>query len=270
MAVRFECPFTLPVGVRAAFNTRRAHFGGYLMTANISSAVMQQRHEVHDSLDDFPTPPWATRALCEFLKQYYLLHLQAVWEPACNRGHMAMPLGEYFNKVLATDVHDYGFHAMDEQRDFLFPDPGFDPDVDWIITNPPFVLGQEFILRALEFAQVGVAVFVRTAFVEGIERYNNLTKDHPEAYFMPFVERVPLFKGTLREPGVKYLDQNGDERFPSTATSYCWLVWVKGHNGYAEMHRIPPCRAALTRPGDYPKIETPIAPLPLFEGGSNG
>ena len=35
------------------------------MTQNRSHAVMQQRHEAHDSLDDFPTPPWATRALME-------------------------------------------------------------------------------------------------------------------------------------------------------------------------------------------------------------
>jgi hypothetical protein len=38
------------------------------VSQNRSSAVMQQRSEPHDSLDDFPTPPWATRALCEFLR----------------------------------------------------------------------------------------------------------------------------------------------------------------------------------------------------------
>lgn len=35
------------------------------MTQNTSHAVMAQRVEAHDSLDDFPTPPWATRALLE-------------------------------------------------------------------------------------------------------------------------------------------------------------------------------------------------------------
>jgi hypothetical protein len=30
-----------------------------------SYAVMAQRIEAQDSLDDFPTPPWATRALIE-------------------------------------------------------------------------------------------------------------------------------------------------------------------------------------------------------------
>ena len=35
---------------------------------NRTSAVMQSRREPHDSLDDFPTPPWGTRALLERLE----------------------------------------------------------------------------------------------------------------------------------------------------------------------------------------------------------
>lgn len=35
------------------------------MSQNVSTAVMQRRVEAPDSLDFFPTPPWATRALCE-------------------------------------------------------------------------------------------------------------------------------------------------------------------------------------------------------------
>ena len=35
------------------------------MVQNTSHAVMAQRIEAADSPDDFPTPPWATRALIE-------------------------------------------------------------------------------------------------------------------------------------------------------------------------------------------------------------
>jgi hypothetical protein len=38
-----------------------------MVKQNTSHAVMAQRFEALDSLDDFPTPPWATRALCEKL-----------------------------------------------------------------------------------------------------------------------------------------------------------------------------------------------------------
>ena len=37
------------------------------MAQNTSHAVMAQRIEPADSLDDFPTPPWATRALLKIL-----------------------------------------------------------------------------------------------------------------------------------------------------------------------------------------------------------
>jgi hypothetical protein len=69
-------------------------------------AVMQRRHEAAASLDDFPTPPWATRALCEWLKPQ-LLDGDACREPACGRGDMVRPLAEYFARVDAADVHDY-------------------------------------------------------------------------------------------------------------------------------------------------------------------
>ena len=79
------------------------------MSQNRSSAVMQQRSEPHDSLDDFPTPPWATRALCEWLVANWCQE-RSDWasftcrEPAANRGHMVRPLREYFGQVLASDL----------------------------------------------------------------------------------------------------------------------------------------------------------------------
>ena len=62
------------------------------------------RVEPYKSLDDFPTPPWATRALMGKLRSlHYRLETQSVWEPACNRGYMARSLSEQFGEVLATD-----------------------------------------------------------------------------------------------------------------------------------------------------------------------
>lgn len=78
------------------------------MGQNRSTAVMQRRAEPHDSLDDFPTPPWATRALCEFLRRSGEDTANMVArEPAANRGYMVRPLKEYFGRVEASDVHDY-------------------------------------------------------------------------------------------------------------------------------------------------------------------
>ena len=52
-------------------------------------------------------------------------------------------------------------------------------DVDWIITNPPFRLAEQFILKALNHATEGVAMLVRTSFLESIGRYSSLFSVRP-------------------------------------------------------------------------------------------
>ncbi|RVU03948.1 methyltransferase [Novosphingobium umbonatum] len=206
------------------------------MSQNRSSAVMQQRKEPHDSLDDFPTPPWATRAFCEWLQDNtdWQIGGSTAREPAANRGHMVRPLREYFASVEASDVHDYG--AGFPVLDYLWgplPDP-----VDWTITNPPFKLAEQFIARALASSTCGVAVIVRAAFLEGIGRFERLFSITPPRYVLQFTERVVMHKGRLVPEG-------------STATAYAWLIWETGSTEQTELHWIAPCRKQLERAGDY-------------------
>lgn len=219
---------------------------------NRSHAVMQQRSEPHDSLDDFPTQPWGTRALCEVvLPQNALSVGRSVWEPACNRGYMARPLAEYFSRVDTSDIFDYSVQWPDhpqngpgQQRvtDFLFPgsESGMQQaqGVDWIITNPPFRLAEEFIQRARAIANLGVAMLVRTAFLEGVGRYQRLFRKSPPTVVAQFTERLPMVKGRI-------------DRKASTATSYAWLVWAADNRSPRPFFWIPPCRARLERDSDY-------------------
>jgi len=210
------------------------------MSQNRSHAVMAQRIEPPDSLDDFPTPPWGGRALVEqFIRPLGLLWPGArLWEPACNRGYLIRGLATYFGSALyATDVFDYGWPRMDAQADFLFPGVLPPEPVDWIITNPPFRLAEEFAAKAMTVARTGAAMLVRTAFLEGIGRFERLFSVTPPTIVAQFVERLPMVKGRC-DPEA------------STATSYAWLVWIRG------MERCPfdwivPCRKRLERPGDY-------------------
>lgn len=206
------------------------------MSQNTSSAVMQQRSEPHYSLDDFPTQPWATRALCKHVLSGCYLKNKTAWEPACNRGHMSVPLLEYFGAVWASDIHDYGTPGS-FQHDFLFPVMPLSESPDWIISNPPFRLAEQFIAKARDLATEGVAMIVRTSFLEGIGRYENLFSKNPPSIVAQFSERVPMVKGRLTATG-------------STATSYCWLVWIRGA-GKTKLVWIPPCRKKLERADDY-------------------
>ena len=174
---------------------------------NKSHAVMAQRHESNFSLDNFPTPPWATRALIEQYLDKKTLATQTCLEPACGDGHMAKVLKEYFDAVGSSDVCKYGYG---EVRDFTHSLP--DQTYDWVITNPPFRLAENFINQALKIATSGVAVLVRTVFIESIGRYDRLFSRMPPTRMAQFCERVPMVKGRL-DPKA------------STATGYAWLIW---------------------------------------------
>lgn len=234
------------------------------MSANRSAAVMQQRHTAPDELDYFPTPPFATRALCEFLEQQLgELGGLDVWEPAAGERHMTRPLGEYFRHVRASDVFPY-----DDELELLdFATVGqFEPDVDGVATNPPFNLGAEFIETALGISRRFVAMLVRVAFAEGGERYERLFRDRAPTFELVFVERVVMLKGRLVRKGA--IDHGADEagKRASTATAYCWMIWLRDDDGQwnhdTRKRWIPPAFARLERPGDYPEQPLEILPPP--------
>ncbi len=204
---------------------------------NTSHAVMAQRHEPMNSRDDFPTPPWATRALIEHaLPNSGNLDKQSCLEPACGAGHMAKVLVEYFGSVWSSDKYDYGFEHGGVQ-DFLDDNITFD-QVDWVITNPPFRLAEQFVTKSLDIARSGVAILARTVFIESVGRYKRLFDKTPPTYVAQFSERVPMVQGRL-------------DRKASTATGYCWLVWEKPISMDTQVIWIPPCRKKLERCDDY-------------------
>lgn len=201
---------------------------------NTSHAVMAQRVEPSDSLDDFPTPPWATRALMTHVIPPEPGSSETCLEPACGVGHMSKVLEEYFSLVESSDVRNYGYGAVGDFLSTEYPDDAF----DWVITNPPFRLAEAFVLKALPIARRGVAMLARTVFLESVGRYERLFRHQPPTSFAQFVERVPMVKGRL-------------DRGATTATGYCWLVWRKNEALSTSVVWIPPCRKQLERHRDY-------------------
>jgi hypothetical protein len=202
-------------------------------------SVMAQKNDRADFKEDFPTPPWAGRALCVHVLPQFLdrpLSDLTAWEPAVNRGYLRRPLCEFFGHVMASDVHDYG--AGFEVLDFLMPiEPETRPDL--VITNPPFRLASDFVRRAMAVSRLGCAVLVRGTWMETIERYT-LFQEYPPTVVAQFAERVPMVKGRY-DPKA------------STATSYAWVVFLHGLTDTRWRH-IPPCRKNLEKPEDFPEV----------------
>lgn len=200
------------------------------------------RQALARKLDYFPTPPWATRALMEFVLPQLGLssNLGSVWEPAAGEGHMSRVLDEYTPHVAATDIHPWG-GARDGHGDFLAsPDRRI---VNWIVTNPPFGAAQAFVLAALARSFDGVAILARSSWAEGVGRYRDLFGPHPPAAVAQFSERVPMTLGRW-DPAEK------------TSTAYAWFVWLHHDRAPCRHLWIPPCRAALTRRSDVGRFAT--------------
>lgn len=230
------------------------------MTQNRSSAVMQQRQATPpDELDYFPTPPWAVRALCEFLAgEMGPLDQLSVWEPACGEMHMVGPLAESFAEVRASDVFQY--RDDHELADFLLVSTPIEAreSTDLVITNPPFKSAREFILAGLRVARIGVAMLVRTSFAEGGRRYREIFDPMPPAFELVFAERVVMLKGRLIQAGAPDPFSDPPGKAASTATSYVWMIWLKREHpsqpdpSDTRKRWIAPSRQRLERAGDYP------------------
>jgi hypothetical protein len=237
-------PTVAPSNLRSAVHNPRGDGAG---RQNTSDAVMAQRGTGETALDDFPTPPWATRALFAHVVRTDPLD-ETVLEPAANRGYMAEVLKEFFADVTAYDIEDYGYCPV-------LPGGFLESNVvegshDWVVTNPPFKLAEQFVRQALLVARRGVAVLCRTVIVEGRHRYDHLYNPQRPSIVAQFVERVPMVEGRV-------------DAKASTATGYCWVVWDKLHPAPYQTYPsssgilqstfgwIPPCRKQLERPDDY-------------------
>jgi len=194
---------------------------------------MAQRDKFLNNIDDFPTPPWATRALMEHVLKIKNVNNMNCREPACGRGYMSRVLEEYFQKVYSSDIKNYGYGS---KEDFILSSNIF--NTDWLITNPPFIKAEDFILKGLNSVSKGVAVLLRTVFLESIGRYNRLFLKYPPTYVAQFVERVPIVKGRVDPKAL-------------SATGYAWFIWDKSINEQTKVIWIPPCRKKLEKKCDY-------------------
>ena len=154
--------------------------------------------------DDFyPTWPAATEALLavEDFKG-------PIWEPACGDGAISRVLEKAGHYVISTDLIDRGYGQGG--CDFLME---WKPRAPNIITNHPFREAQMFIDRALQLTTGKVAMFLRLAFLEGVER-GTWFPNTPLEHVWIMSRRVPMSRGRLSETG----DGHG-------VIAFAWFVW---------------------------------------------
>lgn len=160
--------------------------------------------------DLYETPEWVTEALLPHISDRVSA---PIWEPAAASGKMVRAL-EKISPVFASDVAPGS--SFVERQDFLEATKA-SFDFDYIVTNPPYELATEFIIKALALVNPNglVAMLLRTDF------------DHAKT-------RAPLFGGCPRfakklvlTKRIKWFeDSNGQPSF-----NHAWFIWDWRHKG---------------------------------------
>lgn len=121
-------------------------------------AQMTQRNKN----DQYFTPPWVTKILLDRIQG---IQGCEVLEPANGLGGISDVLKAAGIDVVTSDL-DPDFENCDICGEDYFTSEIGETAVDWIITNPPYSCAPQFVRRALNQAQVGVAMLLRLSFLE--------------------------------------------------------------------------------------------------------
>ena len=143
-----------------------------------------------------------------------------ILEPACGEGAIV--------KVLENQ--GYSVIGYDAETNFLLETRKFTS----IVTNPPFSLAHEFILKAKEVCTHKFGFLLPLSYLHGKKRFDEIYQDQdfPLKHVWVFT-RYPMLGDALREDG----------KYRTGMMVYAWFVWEKGYQD-------PPSLGWLDNNGD--------------------
>lgn len=160
--------------------------------------------------DFYETPYSITKGLLEF---EHFDYNEEILEPASGNGAIVKVLGNYWDKekIIANDI-------IKNNKDFLLEEKNY----QYIITNPPFSLAFEFIIKAKEIAREKFCFLLPLSYLHGKKRYDYIYQDKLFPLSKVYVfTRYPLLGEPLRDDGC----------YNTGMMVYCWMVWDKSHIG---------------------------------------
>ncbi len=179
-------------------------------TLGASNLSAKKRSE----LDYYGTDP---KTIDSLLRRETFSH--TVWEPCAGHHNIVNRLVESGYEVRASDIINYDGHAH-EILDFLTNTSSWEHD---IVTNPPFCLAEEFVLKSLETMREGskLALLLRLQFLEGTRRYESIFRENPPCRVYVFPSRQVCSKT--------------DDFTEGSAIAFAWFIWEKGFKGSPEI-----------------------------------
>lgn len=179
--------------------------------------------------DDFyATIPIAVEKLLDKFVELEISYPEAVIEPSVGNGNIIKTILKSPNweniPNKCFDIVDRGYPGT-IVRDFLSVERGdFLQGKNYIFANFPYKDITEHTVHSLNLLNDGEYLFslAKIQFLEGKKRYENIFKENPPKYIMPFVERINCYKNNINTGAV-------------SAMCYAWYVFEKGFNENPEI-----------------------------------
>jgi len=132
-----------------------------------------------EDYDFYPTPSEVTLALLEAESHNLRTH-KFIWEPACGDGAISDVLKDHGHFVISTDIVERGYGGQVARCDFLLEK---EMRSQAIITNPPFILAEEFIRHAKTLGISYLALLLKSTYWHAAGRYPLWNEWRPAAIY---------------------------------------------------------------------------------------
>lgn len=205
--------YSLSLKAKKSINTINKYWEYIISEKELSDfdTKKEQKVKVPQPNEYYATHPSVTLDLLRVENfHHYIL------EPACGGGFISQPLIENGYDVLSTDLIDRGYG--NGNIDFLCTE--FEKGVYDIITNPPYTLFIQFLIKSIDICYNKVAMLLPLSFITTKQR-SKLYKVFPPHTVYIYEDRICIAK-------------NGEfEKYQSVINpqQYAWFVWHKGFNG---------------------------------------
>ena len=173
-----------------------------LVGKNFSKNTNKKRPE-----NDFYQTPYSITE--QLLENHTFDFSRPILEPASGGGAITRVISKYFNEVKSYDLRT-GKNFFDEKNEY-----------DYIITNPPFKLANQFIKKCLQITRYQFCLLLPLNYLHGRERYINFFKNDNCLKYVYVFTRYALLSQIIREDG----------RYDTGMQVYAWFVWEKGYTG---------------------------------------
>lgn len=199
---------------------------------NKQAQIMAGSGKVRRKWDRYETPSWAVEAL--FKREMF--NDGIIYEPCCASGQISKVIDRLYpgcgrhTDICIDNIYNPDITYYPRQVDFINDDivdiigyftrddQGYinDDKVDYIVTNPPYSLFSEFVLRAKQVCRHKFAFFIKTNGLHGIKRYKEIYSD----------KEFPLARVYLFDRRVNF-----DGFTVSNTLESCWIVFCRHHVG---------------------------------------